>query len=358
MRSKTLFVILTVVILLSIGLSACQPAAAPVEEPAAEVEAPAEEVEEPAADPLKVLYITEDPIGVNPYFISGQEGLEMAAKDFGVETKVLECTGDATNVDENLRAVSREDWDLIIAITFGFEDTLNEVAPATEDKWYVCIDCAVDVPNVRNVGFKTYESAYLLGIAAGMLTETNKIGQIGPVEMPFMYRWTVPFTDAAKSVNPDVEVLDTLWVGDWADPATAKELALTLADQGVDIIGGAAAAGGPGVFEAAVERDIIAAGVDINECPKAPGHMLESNVKRVDLAIYNTIKDLVDGNMSGGFVDYGLKEGGVDLAVFAYPDTDTECILQEHPDVVEKVAEVRQEIIDGTLVIADPMFAE
>ena len=341
MRRKLLYPLICLLILLAVVMAACQPAA-----PAAE------------DDTLKVLYITEDPIGVNPYFISGQEGLELAGKELGVETKVIECTGDPTNMDENLRAASREDWDLIIAITFGFTDTLNEIAPNTPDKFYICVDCEVEQDNVRNVGFKTHEAAYLLGTAGGLLTKTNVIGMIGPVEMPFMTRWTVPFGNAAKAINPDATILDTLWVGDWADPATAKELALTLADKDADVIDGVAAAGNPGVFEAAQERDFLTTGVDINECPKAPGHLIDSNIKRVDLAVYNSIQDLIDGNLTAGFHDYGVADGGVDLAVFAWPDIDTECVLAEHPDVMDKVSEVRQQIIDGSLEIPDPMWAE
>jgi len=340
MSNKKLYTFLISMIILAVAASACKPAAAP------------------ESEAVKVLFLTEDPIGVNPYFISGQEGLEKAAEDFGVETKIVECTGDPTNMDENLRATVREDWDLYILISFGFEDTLKEVAPENPDTTFVCIDCAVDLPNVLNVGFKSHEAAYLLGIAAGMLTETDIIGSVGPVEMPFMTRWTIPFGDAAKSVNPDVEVLETLWVGDWADPATAKELALTMADKGADYINGAAAAGNPGIFEAAEERDFITTGVDINECPKAPGYILENTIKRMDIAVYSSVKAFLDGELEGGFYDHGLADGGVDLAVFSWPDVDSECVLAEHPDVLEKVEEVRQDIIDGTLVIPDPLFAE
>ncbi|MCJ7626061.1 MAG: BMP family ABC transporter substrate-binding protein, partial [Anaerolineaceae bacterium] len=149
-----------------------------------------------------------------------------------------------------------------------------------------------------------------------------------------------------------------LWVGDWADPATAKELALTLANQGADVINGVAAAGNPGVFEAAQELGFLTTGVDENECPKAPGFIIDSALKRVDNAVYNTIEAFLDGELSGGFFDYGLAEGGTDLAVFAFPDEDTQCVLKDYPEIMEQVREVRQQIIDGELVIPDPLFAE
>jgi basic membrane protein A len=299
--------------------------------------------------------MTEDPVGVNPYFITGLEGLEQAEEDFDIETQVVEGTGDPAQNDENLRAAAREDWDLIILMTFGFEDTLNEVAPENPDKAFACVDCAVEADNVRNIDFRTHEAAFLLGAAAGMLTESNIVGQIGPVEMPFMHRWIDPWAEAASYVNPDVEILDTLWVGDWADPATAKELALSLADKGADHINGVAAAGNPGVFEAAVEEGFLSYGVDINECPKAPGHIVDSVLKRVDQAVYSTIEDFLNGEEMGGFVGYGLEEDGVGLAVFTYEPEETECVLAEHPDVMEQLREYRQMIIDGQIVIPDPI---
>lgn len=341
MKSKKLSILIAVVMLVAL-LTACQPAA-----------------EEPASTAKRVVFLTEDPVGVNPYFISGLEGLERAKNELGVETKVIEGTSDPTTTEENLRAAVREKYDLYILMTFGFEDVLNEVAPENPDLFFVCVDCAVDQPNVLNVGFKSHESAYLLGIAAGLLTETGTVGNIGPVEMPFMTRWTIPFADAAVSSNPDVTVLPTLWVGDWADPATAKELAITLANQGADVINGVAAAGNPGVFEAAQEMNFLTTGVDINECPKAPGYIIDSALKRVDNAVFDFIQGwLEEGSPEGGFYDYGLADGGTDLAVFAFPDEDTQCVLADHPDVMAEVEKVRQQIIDGELTIPDPMFAE
>jgi len=360
MKTRKYFVLFAVVVILTILVSACQPKAteAPVtteETEAAVTEAPAETE---AKEMKKVLLITEDPIGVNPYFITAQDGLNKAAAELGVETKVIECNGDPTNMDENLRAAAREDYDLIIAMTFGFNDTLLEVAPTTPDKFYICVDCGLDltgITNVADVGFKSHEAAYLLGVAAAYLSETRIISSIGPVESPFMTRWTIPFANAALSVDPEIKVLDTLWVGDWADPATAKELALSLVNQGADVINGAAAAGNPGIFEAAVEKDFLSTGVDVNECPKAPGQIIDSTIKRVDIAVYDYIQKMLDGKLEAGYFEYGLKEGGVDLAVFAWPDTDTQCVLAEHPDVMEKVSTVRQQIIDGELVIPDPL---
>jgi len=348
MRMNKFFLIVSMLLALSILLAACAPAA-----PAVPTQVPVKKV--------KVLLLTEDPIGVNPYFITASDGLKKAALDLDVETKVIESNGDATNMDENLRAAAREDYNLIILMTFGFNDTLRQVAPTTPDIFYVCVDCGVDLTglnNVRDVGFKSHEAAYLLGIAAARLSKTGTIGGVGPVEMPFMQRWLIPFYQGAKSVNPDIQTLDTLWVGSWADPAKAKELSLTLTSKGADVINGTAAAGNPGIFEAAKEKNFITTGVDVNECPKAPGYIIDSVIKRVDLVVYNSIKDFLGGTLKTGAVELGIKDGGVDLAVFAWPDTQTQCILQDKPEILKEVGDARSKIISGEIQVADPMTAQ
>jgi basic membrane protein A len=345
-------VLLLALLSLVFVLAACS-APVPAEE-AAEAEAGTEE-EMATEAPVRVLFMTEDPIGVNPYFITGEDGLNKAAADFNIETQVVEGNSDPAQNDENLRAAVREGWDLIILMTFGFTDTLTEIAPENPDVTFICVDCDVEADNVRDIDFRTQEAAFLNGAAAGLLTESGIIGQVGPVEMPFMHRWIDPFAAGAQYMNPDVTMLEPLWVGDWADPATAKELALSLSEQGADLINGVAAAGNAGIFEAAQEKGFLTYGVDINECPKAPGYIVDSVIKRVDLALYNSIADYLDGKEMGGFVSYGLDTGGVDLAVFAFPDEDTQCVLADHPEVIDQLAVLRQQIIDGEIQIPDPI---
>ena len=115
MKSKKLYLILAFMVLFALVFSACQP------------------TDTADSDVTKIIFITEDPIGVNPYFISGMEGLERAEEELGVETKVVEGTSDPTTTEENLRAAVREGYDLYILMTFGFEDVLNEVAPENPD---------------------------------------------------------------------------------------------------------------------------------------------------------------------------------------------------------------------------------
>jgi len=105
-------------------------------------------------------------------------------------------------------------------------------------------------------------------------------------------------------------------------------------------------------------KNFLTTGVDINECPKAPGYIIDSVLKRVDNLIIADVDAYLKNQVKTGAIDFGLKEGGTDLAVFTFPLAETKCVLADHPDIIEKVKAVRQDIIDGKLKIDDPMLAK
>lgn len=311
------------------------------------------EANPPATSDARVLLLTENPIGDSAYFGGGKLGLEEAAADFGIETGIIESASDPTSRSDALRGAVLDDWDLIVLMSFAFNDSLGEVALDNPDMQFICVDCAVDAPNVLNLDFRTQEAAYLEGLIAGRLTKTNKIGSVFALDIPYLHRWLDPYRDGAIDANPDVTVLDPLVVGSFADPVTAKELALTVAGQGADIVNGLAATGNVGVFEAAQEADFLSFGVDVNQCADAPGHIIENVIKRVDVVVYKSIERFLNGEDLGTFASFGLAEGGVGLSQFTQ-EGPTGCVFADHPELFDEILAAQQAIIDGDLVIPDP----
>jgi basic membrane protein A len=141
----------------------------------------------------------------------------------------------------------------------------------------------------------------------------------------------------------------------FADPVRAKEQALDLAADGADHIFAAAAAGNLGVFEAAREEDIRAFGLDVDQCPAAPGFIVDNLIKRVDLVIAQVADAIFDGTAEPMMV-FGLGSGGLYLnALSQNPDTTSECLIFEYPEVMERMRGVADQIIAGEVGIADPM---
>jgi basic membrane protein A and related proteins len=337
------------------GAAAPQTSGAPQTfiEPTTEV-APTTGGPKPQSD-LRVAYVTPDPIGQNQFLNLGQDGIDRVAEDYGVETETVESTN-PTEREENVRAVARDGWDIVVVLGFEFLDIITQAADEFPDTDFVTVDFCLDQPkpNVYCAVFREHEAAFLVGAVAGLLTESNVIGTVTAIDTPFTRRWPEGFEQGAKYVNPDVDV-KSLFVGSFTDPAKAKEQALAMSADGADHIFAAAASGNPGVFEAAAEENFFTYGVDINECPDDPEHIMENLIKRVDVAVYETVGGILEGTGENVHAS-GLAEGGVGLTVLTADDPEsTQCAILDHPDVIEQVRDLQQKIIDGEIEVDDPL---
>ncbi len=305
------------------------------------------------------VYVSPDPMGVNPFLVMGQTGLERAAADAGADTLVLESE-DPVSRDENVRAAIDEGAELVVVLGFEFGDILPRYARLHPEVDFLIVDQCVDEPppNVRCAVFREYEGTFLLGAVAASLTRTGHVGIIGAVDIPFLHRYTEPFALGARHVDPQVEV-STLWVGGdqpFSDPVRAKEQALAMFADGADHVFAAAAAGNFGIFEAAAERDAYAFGLDVDQCPAAPGRLVESFLKRVDVAVVEAVA-AIRSEAPQQIFEYGLDGGGIGLVSLTEDAGDSPCLIFQHPEVIEEVRKLQRQIIAGEIRIDDPMFA-
>ena len=246
-----------------------------------------------------------------------------------------------------------EGYDLIITSSFESEDALKKVAAENPDRQFAIIDTVVDLPNVQSISFREHEAAYLLGAAAGLATESNIVGMVVAADIPLMKKWSVAFEQGLKETNADAEFLVN-YVGNFADPAKAKELALLQASKGADFVAGASAVGDLGVFEAAKEQGFYTSGQDIDRTELDPEHIVLSQLKGTDTAAYETVKAFAEGTFEPGVVAYGLKENGVGLT---YVTHESETPLHDFvgQEAIDQVKAIKDEIIAGTREVQDPL---
>lgn len=354
---KLSFWTLFVLAIAALVMAACGQTAAPTQAPAA----PAATKEASKSDkPLKFVYVSPNPLGVNEFLILGQKGLEQAGDKHGAQTKVLESE-DPTTREENVRAAVSDGANIVIVLGFEFNDIIPKVAAESPNTQFLIVDQCIDKPpaNVHCAVFKEYEAAFLIGAAAASLTKTGQVGAISAMDIPFLHRYTDGFAEGAKYVKPDIKV-STLWIGSdpnaFSDPARAKEQALAMAAKGADQIFAAGAASNLGIFEAAKEKNFFTYGVDVNQCPSAPGFVVENLIKRVDTAITDSVDKIMAGSKENLLV-YGLAEKGIGLvALTTDKPEDSQCEIMKHPDVIAKIKEIQQKIISGEIKVEDPMF--
>lgn len=278
---------------------------------------------------------------------SAATGADKAKKDLGVEVKEVEAASDEDR-PTNLNLLTDAGANPIVAVGFLFGDSLTEIAKANPKTTYAIVDSVVELPNVRSLTFAENEGSYLVGAAAAMKSKTGKLGFIGGQEIDLIKKFEAGFTAGAKHVNPKatVEVKYLGPAGDnaaWGSPDKAKEIAKGWYTSGVDVIYTAAGGSGQGTIEAATEADKWAIGVDSDQYLTAAAdqqkHILTSMLKRVDVAVYDTIKAVTEGDTKGGVQVFNLKVDGVGYSTSGgFLD-----------DVKDKLDMIKQDLIDGKL---------
>lgn len=314
----------------------------------AEVQEPSGDDQAPVEETFNIGMVTDvGGVNDNSFNQSAWEGLQLLKEDLGTEVKYLQST-DMAEYTTNLNDFVQNDWDLTWGIGFMMQDAIKEVADANTDKNLAIIDGYVDAPNVASISFKEQEGSFLVGVVAGLMTESNKIGFVGGVEIPVIIRFEEGFKAGVAAVNPDAEVLIN-YTGAFDKSDLGKSAAAVIYDQGADIIFHAAGSTGDGVFNEAKSRQEAGdtawvIGVDKDQSLTFGDEVtLTSMMKRVDVAVYDISKSLIDGSFQGGTsLNLGLAEDGVGLP-------------ENNPNVPEEilaqVAEYSAKIVSGEIVV-------
>ncbi len=247
---------------------------------------------------------------------SAWAGIERAKKDFGITDKPVESK-DVKDYEQNLNALAEQKCDLVIAVGLGMMDAVSKVAKEFPNVKFAIVDAEVTEPNVRCLKFKEEEGSFLAGYLAGLMTKTKKLGFIGGKELDLIKKFEVGFMAGAKTADPTI-IIDSKYTGSWDNTDTAKAIATSLYNGGADIIYHAAGRAGLGLFAAAKDQGKFAIGVDSDQDYLEQGVILTSMIKRVDEAVYQTVKDLKDGKWASGVTIYDLTAGGVGLSPMTY----------------------------------------
>lgn len=369
MLNKKVMVLLSVLTVMSVLLSACvtQPVAtATASAPAATEAAVATEAateaatvaatEAPAAaKSITVAVVGGGEVGDMGFIDSANEGLKKMASELGVKT-VMITTHDDTSVYLDDLISAAEQADLIFVVPgYYFDEQLKQVMPQYPNKTFIYVDGTTTQSGMASLVFKQNEGAFLAGALAAMMTtdttdlsmadSAKVVGFMGGADMPVIHDYQVGFNQGAKYAVPDIEVVNQ-YAGTHTDPVKGKETALAMYGKGADIIFQAAGPTGVGVFEAAKDAKKYVIGVDSNQKSLAPDNTIASMRKNVGDGIYQLTQMYLAGKVKAGETySFGLAENGVSID---YGEMDPDLVPQS---VKDKIAEYRQMIIDGKIVV-------
>ncbi|MXQ09637.1 BMP family ABC transporter substrate-binding protein [Alphaproteobacteria bacterium GH1-50] len=276
-------------------------------------------------------------------------GAQRWAEETGGTFREIELTSEAQR-EQALRRFAESGANPVITTGFAFATPIEAVAPDYPDTKFVNIDGFIaDIPaNVRMISFSEHEGSYLVGMLAAEASESGTLGFIGGMDIPLIRHFACGYAQGAKAVNPDVQVIANFTgttPAAWNDPVKGSELTKAQISQGADVVYAAAGGTGVGVLQTAADEGIYSVGVDSNQNHLHPGSVLTSMLKRVDVAVYDSMMAGADIE-TGVAVVLGLAEDGVGYAV----DENNESLLSE--DMIASVEDAKSKIISGELEVA------
>jgi basic membrane protein A len=284
------------------------------------------------------------------------KGVSDAAESLDATCTEQEATaGEAESAkEERLRTLADADHNPIIAVGAAYAEAAAKVAVEYPDISFAVVDGFSEADNITNLVFAPEQGAYLVGMAAGLKTETDKLGFVGGVKGPVIDPFAAGFQAGAKAVNPKVKV-EFKWLSDALDDKAFRNVpggrtaATALYDGGADIVFHAAGESGLGVFEAADEADKWAIGVDADQYlaadEKFKDNILTSSLKRVDVAVLDYIEAFDAGEVQAGFDLFDMKRDGVGYATSGgYID-----------DITDQLEEAKTKIVSGEIKVPNTL---
>jgi len=372
MKSKrlVLFIVFALIITACGGGSEDSVDEVVADEPAETLDAPATtaaapEPEEPAAKVCLVLDIGG--LGDQGFNDMAYDGYQKALADFNVEGTFLEPDEGGENRGELLDLCAADGNDLVIGNGFLFAGAITETAANYPDVNFAITDeTFVEGENIRSMVFAEEQGSYLVGVAAALQTESGIVGFVGGVDIPLIHAFEAGFIQGVKSVDPNITIISKYAsvppdFSGFNDPVKGKEIALAMYEEGADVVYHAAGGTGIGVCQATAEHSSASGekdwciGVDTDQIttigsafPETKEYFLSSMLKQVDVAVYNAIKDTVNGEFGSGsdggtnVIRENLASGGIDISYTGgYID-----------GIKDSIEAAREEIISGAVTVS------
>ena len=283
-----------------------------------------------------------------------KNGVMRAAEEFGLEAAFYEQPN-AGLCEEAVRTFAQEGYGLIIGCFATMAAAIDAVSVEFPDIEFAC-NYASGYPfkssNVTPYDYACYEAMYVIGTMGGLVTETNKLGDILGGEDAINLENANAFLAGARSVNPDVEGFVRNG-NTFSDAAKVKEIASSLYSEGADYVYSDCGGGTLGLIEAAVEEGLYSAGDGVDHSSYGPGNHLIDTYVGFSEGCYTICSLYVEGALDGQPHYATYASGGIGTIKnksFAENCADPELAakMEENWAVIE---ELEAKILSGEVVV-------
>lgn len=302
------------------------------------------------------LIIAQGGLGDGSWNDTANAGFKAGLEKTGIEGRPIESKDVAAQGEEIMRRAADGGFGLVMSLEWIHGEPMEKLAVDYPETNWVIMNQTRKGDNISSVVFGEHEGSYLAGaLAAQVTTDTSIkginpepiIGVIGGVKAPGIDKFIAGYIQGAKAINPDIDV-KVAYADSFGDPAKGQQIAKAMFDEGADIVYQVAGGTGIGIIEAAKSEGKYAIGVDTDQDGMAPGNVLTSMIKRVDVAVEDIVVDYADGKFPGGEVmEFGLAQNGVALSDMKHTK---DMIPAEY---LEKVEALKEDIIAGKIDVWD-----
>lgn len=272
---------------------------------------PSESSSAPGKEDFKIAVIVPGVVAGSTLYEELVRGARRAVGEHvHASAKVIELGFNQAEWGEKITAVAATGiYEVILSSNPSMPFVCLDIAEEFPHQKFLFVDGYIDGhPRMASFLYNQREQSYMLGYLAGLITtggmqgakENLKVGMIVAQEYPALTRIMIPgFLEGAQAVDSGIE-LDTRVIGNWYDANKAAELAKSMFDAGVDVVGVIAGGAAPGVFDAGTERNKYVLYWDGNAYAAAPGVVVGCGALMQERLVYEVVTAAIQGKVAFG----------------------------------------------------------
>lgn len=269
-----------------------------------------------AAEPVKAAFVYIGPTGDHGWTYSHDQGRKaLEAKLKGkVETTFVENVPETADSERVFRDLAQKGYKVIFGTSFGYMNQMVKVARAFPQTTFMHATGYKTSANLGVYDIRTYEGAYMLGVVAGKMSKSGKLGVVGSIPIPEVIRNINAFTIGARSVNPKATT-SVVWVNSWFDPGKEREAALSLISQGADVL--MQNTDSPAVVQAAKEKGIYGFGWDSDMTKFGGNAQLAASELNWEPLYDAAVTQIAAGKWKSADQWWGVKQNSINIDHFS-----------------------------------------
>jgi simple sugar transport system substrate-binding protein len=263
--------------------------------------------------PLKVGFVYVSPIGDAGWTYQHDLGRRAMEKALGdkVSATVVESVAEGPDAERVMRDLARQGHGLIFATSFGYLEPALRVAAEFPNVRFEQTGGYKTAPNLNTYNARYYEGRYLAGLLAGKLSKSGVAGYVAGFPVPEVIQGINAFALGMRAANPKATV-KVVWLDTWFDPARERDAALTLVNQGADVLTNHSAS--TAVVQAAEEKGVGVIAYQSDMRRIAPHAQLTAITHEWGGYYTKVARAVIDGSWKPEPVWGGMRDGFVRLA--------------------------------------------